>query len=178
LRTSRESSARVRARRPGKRQQSFHRTSSLSGDTPTGIVEELAQQAQNKALYLLHTVRRIQSFHIAEYGSLAVMAGFAGYNCVAALLERNRQDKIDYVGRSNEFIATRIRQELGSRVRQELGERMLRRVAWGGARSSAKLTDNLSRTRTCRRPATSEMARREAWFGPLLQLEQGAELSE
>jgi ferritin-like metal-binding protein YciE len=87
------------------------------------------QTPQMKAIYLLATIRKIQNFHIAEYGTLAVMAGFAGYDGVALLLERNREDKISYIERANEMLASRVRQELGGRVRQELGERMLKRVA-------------------------------------------------
>jgi ferritin-like metal-binding protein YciE len=87
------------------------------------------QSPEMKALYLLATIRKIQNFHIAEYGTLAVMAGFAGYDGVALLLERNREDKISYIERANEMLASRVRQELGGRVRQELGERMLKRVA-------------------------------------------------
>ena len=82
-----------------------------------------------KALYLLITVRRIQNFHIAEYTSLAVMAELAGYEGVAVLLERNREDKIAHIERSNEVLASRLRQELGSHVREEFGEQMLKRVA-------------------------------------------------
>ena len=87
------------------------------------------QAPKVKALYLLHTIRRIQSFHMTEYATLALMAEFAGYPGVAALLELNREEKIAFIERTKELVGDRLREEMRGRVREQVTERMLKRVA-------------------------------------------------
>ena len=69
-----------------------------------------------KALYALAKIRHIQNWRIGEYMTLSLMAEAVGNVAVAALLEHNLADAVDFVERSSERFRERIRENFAGRA--------------------------------------------------------------
>lgn len=69
-----------------------------------------------KGLYVLSQIRSMQNWRIGEYTALSAMAEYAGYPAIAALLEHNLADTVDFVERSRERFREMARNALVSRA--------------------------------------------------------------
>ncbi|HEX5415605.1 MAG TPA: DUF892 family protein [Chloroflexota bacterium] len=69
-----------------------------------------------RALFVLAKMRHIQNWRIGEYMTLAWMAEAVGNVAVAALLEHNLADTIDFVERSRERFRERVRETISGRM--------------------------------------------------------------
>jgi ferritin-like metal-binding protein YciE len=69
-----------------------------------------------KTVYALWTIRRVQNFVLAEYAGLSTLAEAAGNRAVAALLEHNLADKVDFTERTRELFHDTVRQAIGTRA--------------------------------------------------------------
>jgi ferritin-like metal-binding protein YciE len=95
---------------------------SLSGRFAEALAEDCRgelsaiQSPAVRTLWVLGKVRAIQNLHIGEYGVLTAMARAAGNYPVAALLERNLTDKVEFVERTRDVFAAMAKRELAGKL--------------------------------------------------------------
>jgi ferritin-like metal-binding protein YciE len=69
-----------------------------------------------KALYALKEIRSAHNWAIGEYAALTAMAVAVGNWAVAALLEHNLADKVDFIDRRRDMIRERLAEGLAGRM--------------------------------------------------------------
>ncbi len=95
--------------------------------SPTGrVAEALAEDWRGevgaiqspavKTLYVLSKIRMIQNVHIGEYAVLTAMAKVAGNYPVATLLERNWEDKVEFVERTRDIFEAMAKKALAGKL--------------------------------------------------------------
>jgi ferritin-like metal-binding protein YciE len=69
-----------------------------------------------KAAFCLAALRRMHNWGIGEYSALTAMAMRSGNWAVAALLEHNLADQVDFIERRRDWIRERIEERMGTRL--------------------------------------------------------------
>jgi ferritin-like metal-binding protein YciE len=82
-----------------------------------------------KTLYALDTARKIQNYHIGQYGALTLMASVMGNEAVTTLLEHCLADKVQFVEHTRELFREVGRRALGAKARERVRERVEERMS-------------------------------------------------
>ncbi len=81
-----------------------------------------------KTLFALNAARRIQNYHIGQYGALTLMASVMGNEAVTTLLEHCLTDKVEFVQNTRELFRELGRRALGTKAKERVRERVEERM--------------------------------------------------